>query len=321
MADDPPTPVPDTPLAEGIDRYIARFREGQRAGDGSLASARLASDLAAEQFPGPTAPELARCTSFIVCPDREIAVHIHRPPADAPLPAILYIHGGGFVFGSIESFDGLAKALAAECRALVVSVHYRRLPESSVAEAQGDCEAALDWLIDQAAVLGVDPDRVAIAGDSVGALLATTTAMRARHRGIRLAAQLLLYGAYAMREGRADYAASRDPLLTGDRVEAFIAAWRKGGGPDHHPAPLDVTDLAGLPPAVMLAAELDPLRAESLDFADRLRAAGVPVTHRVAPGMIHGFLRAMSLSPPAAHEMTLLADTLRPFLSQPETKS
>ncbi|MBO9499519.1 MAG: alpha/beta hydrolase [Novosphingobium sp.] len=301
-------------LAEGIDTYIARFRAAQGAPGRSLAAARLASDMAAELFALPEVEGLKSFTTFIVREGQELGVRIHLPAGEGPRPGIVYFHGGGFAFGSIESFDGAARALALHCGAAVASVQYRRLPENRYADAQQDCDAALDWLVEQADILNVDPARVAVAGDSVGALLATVAAMRAHERGIALAAQLLLYGAYAMRPGRPAYAASRDPLLTGERVEGFIDLWHKSGGPSHNPAPLDVADLAGLPPTVMLAAELDPLLAESLAYADRLTESGVPVSHHVAPGMIHGFLRAMPVSPPAAAEMAAIAQSLSSHL-------
>ncbi|MEI9928109.1 MAG: alpha/beta hydrolase [Sphingomonas sp.] len=316
-----PAPAPnlDTApaLAEGIDDYVARFRAAQGGAGKSLAAARLASDRAADLFALPEVPGMRSFTTFIVREGQEVAVRVHHPGGGKVRPGIVYYHGGGFVFGSIESFDCVAQALAAQCGAVVASIQYRRLPENSYAQAQEDCDAALDWLVEQAGELGVDPGSVAVAGDSVGALLATVAAMRARARGTSVAAQLLLYGAFALRS-RPAYFASRDPLLTGERVEGFIQAWRKAGGPECHPAPLDVEDLSGLPPAVMLAAEHDPLLGESRDYATRLARAGVPVSHRVAPGMIHGFLRAMTVSPSAARELAAVAETLGRHLSPQE---
>jgi acetyl esterase len=125
---------------------------------------------------------------------------------------------------------------------------------------------------------------------------------------------MLFYGTFAMDPARADYAASRDPLLTGDRVRSYIALFRRCGGLDHHPAPVDRDDLAGLPFTHIVAAALDPLYDEARELAGRLDAAGVPTSFQHATGMIHGFLRAVGVSPDARAELARAADAVRPLL-------
>jgi acetyl esterase len=304
-------------LAEGIDAYLAAFRAGQSPAGGTLAGARLSSDLGADAFARPPAPGLRRHVSFIVLPGREIAVTILHPGRGVERPGICYFHGGAFMFGSVESFDILAHGLAQATGAVVVSVQYRRLPESSYRAAQEDCFAAFRWFVAHAELLGVDANRIAVAGDSVGALLAAITAVMARDAGlpIRPVCQLLMYGAYALTPGRPSYAKGRDPLLNTQRVEDLVRLYRRSQEAEpFEPPPLSVPDLGGLPPAVLVAAEYDPLRGEGDDYAARLRAAGVDTQVMTAPGMIHGFLRALALSPAAAREMAAAAEAVRPYL-------
>lgn len=316
-SDNPVTTGIEKPaLADGIARYVELFRAQPPAPD--IETIRLAGDLNAHRFAQGYEPAVARYDSYIAAPDREIPVRVYHPGGSALRPAICYFHGGGFSMGSVESFDIIGAALAEAANAVVVSVHYRRLPEANYAAAQDDCDRAYAWLARQAAALGVDPGRIGVAGDSAGALLALACAANARDTDMPLPAfQLLFYGTFAMDPARMDYAASRDPLLTGDRVRQYIALFRNCGGLAAHPAPVDRTDLAGLPPAHIVAAEFDPLCGEANDLAGRLSAAGVATSFQLAPGMIHGFLRAVGVSPPARAELANAIDAIRPFLGQP----
>ncbi|PQA86396.1 alpha/beta hydrolase [Hyphococcus luteus] len=319
-----PNAAVDASLPEGIDKYVALFRTAQ-AGATTLSAARLRSDMNARAFDAPPACPMETFTTFIVREGREIGVKIYHPGTDTARPGICYFHGGGFAFGSLETFDSVASGLAEETGAVVASVEYRRLPESSYNDAQDDCYEALCWLHRHTGELNIDASRLAVAGDSVGALLATTAAMQARDRkGPPLACQLLLYGAFALEPGRPAYAQSRDPLLTSDKVEGFIELYHRTLDKDSGlTPPLSATDLSALPPALILAAERDPLRDEAFEYAERLNAAGVAATVRAAPGMVHGFLRARAMSPAAAKELNGLAATARPYLwpeRQPRTK-
>lgn len=311
MVDDP------APLADGMEAYLAAFRAAQSPAGGTLAGARLSSDLGADAFARPPAPGLRRHTSFIVLPGREIAVTILHPGRAVERPGICYFHGGGFAFGSIESFDIVAQALAEETGAVVVSVQYRRLPENSYLAAQEDCVAAFQWFVTHAALLGVDPKRIAVAGDSVGALFATVTAIMVRDAGLSVqpVCQLLMYGAYALTPGRPSYLRGRDPLLSAQRVEDFIRLYRHSqAAAPFHPPPLSVSDLSGLPPAVLIGAEHDPLRDEGDEYAGLLSAAGTRADVMTAPGMIHGFMRAIAMSPAVTHAMKSAAQAIRSHL-------
>lgn len=297
-------PVP----ADGIARYVELFRAQPPAPD--LETMRLLGDLNAGRFAQGHAPRVARFDTHVAAPGREIPLRIYDPGGEGLRPAFAYFHGGGFSMGSIESFDIACAALAEATGAVVASVQYRRLPDADYPAAQNDCDRAHAWLARQAEALGVASDRIGVAGDSAGALLAFACAANARDAGGPLpACMLLFYGTFAMDPDRLAYAASRDPLLTGERVRQYIALFRCCGGLDAAPAPIDRTDLAGLPPAHIVGAELDPLCGEAEELAERLGAS-----FRRAPGMIHGFLRAVGVSPDARAELARAAAAVRPYL-------
>jgi len=300
-------------LAEGIARYVELCRVQSPARD--LETIRLVGDLTAERFGRDYAPQIVRRDSYVVVSGREIPVRIFDPGGPSPRPGICYFHGGGFSMGSVASFDIVCAALAQATGAVVVSGHYRRLPEAGYAAAQEDCDQVFAWTRRQSDALALDPARIAVAGDSAGALLALAVAANARDSGAELpACQLLFYGTFAMDPERPAYAASRDPLLTADRVRGYVALFRSAGGLDRLPAPIDRVDLNGLPPTHIVAAELDPLCSEAEEFAAKLGTAGVVVSVRRAPGMIHGFLRAVGVSTAARTELSHAALAVHPFL-------
>lgn len=295
----------EAPLAEGIVRYVELFRQQPPAE--TLAGMRLSGDLGASRF-AETGERLETFDTAIALPGREVAARVHVHAGEGPYPAICYFHGGGFSHGSTASFDVASHALARASGAQVVSIQYRRLPDSDFAAAQEDCDAAFAWLARNAALLGADPARLVLAGDSVGALLALNCALARRGQGIQPSALLLFYGAFALRREDPAYHDAGDPLLGPERIAAFVDLYARCGGPAD---PLDRPDFGGLPPVHLVAARHDPLAVDSARLADALRAAGVKVDLRVAPGMIHGFLRAVALSPPAREELRRAAQALR----------
>jgi acetyl esterase len=311
MVKRPSSPV----LAEGMDRYVELFTASRSSG--TRAAALLASDLSAQNFGWPYPPGMRVTTSFVVCEGHEIPVRIYHPGGDGALPALCYFHGGGFSMGSIESYDGLAAALSQMTGAIIVSVHYRRLPESNARAAQEDCYAALLWMFEHASLLGADVNRIGVVGDSAGAMLATITAMMARDRnGPKLCCQALLYGVLSLDRERAYYRTAKDPMLTVERVQSFIDLYNAAAtnDPPAYPAPVLAPDLSNLPPAILVGAEYDPLLEETREYADRLAASGTAASLFVAPGMIHGFMRGVGVSAGARQEMAALARRLEPYL-------
>jgi acetyl esterase len=259
-------------------------------------------------------------------PAGAIPVRIYYPHGDPPgrRPAIVFYHGGGFVFCDIESHDGFCRALAHDSQVIVVSVGYRLAPEHPAPAAALDAYAAFCWVTEHAAGLGIDPTTApAVAGDSAGGNLAAVTAILCRERGVAPpAAQLLLYPVIdpsfdtdSYRRYGTGYFNTRAAMrwywrqyLGGDRLggEGLVE-------PPYLVAPARADSHAGLPPAVIVTAGLDPLHSEGCDYARRLRTAGVPVVHRDFPGLFHGFMTIQSF-PPAASARELVCGDLRGLL-------
>ncbi|MDT8760190.1 alpha/beta hydrolase [Sphingomonas psychrotolerans] len=305
--------IDEPELAAGLAAYLAIVR--RQGSPPPLETSRLQADRDAHRIAYPRPAGMRVVNTHAVGGGQETPVRIYRPAGDEVQPAIVYLHGGGFTAGSIESYDGLATALAEASGASVISVQYARLPEATPRAVLAQCCSVLDWVVRMAEVLRIDAARLAVAGDSAGAFLATHLAIAARDaRGPLLVCQLLAYGVYALE------AAAGDPGLPATAIEAMIATYRECSARDATPlpAPAQVGDLAGLPPAILLTGEYDALRAEGLDHASRLRAAGVPVTERIASAMCHGFLRAVAFSEAARAEMRWLGAICRNHL-QPRT--
>ncbi len=259
-------------------------------------------------------------------PAGEVPIRVYRPSSEQPLPVVVYFHGGGFVIGDLETHDTICHRLAAGVPAVVVSVDYRLAPEHRFPAAVDDCEAATAWVSAHAADLGGDPARLAVAGDSAGGTLAAVVARRARDKGAPpIAFQLLIYpstaagGSLLVMEYTKGYGLDLDTLMW------FGASYlsdhdREAALPDV--APLVVEDLTGLPPALVLTGECDPLRDEGESYAKRLREAGVAVTTTRYAGMIHGFYgfdRIFDTSKRATAEtISALRDALGSEVAPPE---
>ncbi|MGE3771966.1 MAG: alpha/beta hydrolase [Gammaproteobacteria bacterium] len=229
-------------------------------------------------------------------PGGTLAVRAYRPhSAHALLPALVFLHGGGWVVGDLDTHDHVCRHLAFAGDVVVLAVEYRLAPEQPFPAAVDDGIAALRWTRTNAASLGIDPARIAVGGDSAGGNLAAVVCLAAREAGEPLPAfQLLIYPAV---DFTADNASLRDNatgyLLTRAALVQFYD-WYLGATPDRRDwrvSPLWASSHAGLPPALVQTAEFDPLRDEGALYADTLRAARVAVEHRHYEGMVHGFAR------------------------------
>lgn len=227
-------------------------------------------------------------------PAGEIPIRIYTPEGTPPRPLVVFFHGGGWAIGDLDSHDVLCRQIANGAGAVVVAVDYRLAPEHKYPAAAEDSYAATVWAVENAAAIGADPNRVAVVGDSAGGNLAAVVSLMARDRGgPRLRYQVLAYPvtdysfeSTSYRENAEGYFLSRDSMVW--FWDLYLPD--QAAGADPLASPLRAKDLSGLPPALVLTAEYDPLCSEGDAYADRLREAGVPVEHRRYEGLIHGFL-------------------------------
>jgi len=223
-----------------------------------------------------------------------IPVRMYTPPRDGPFPCLLYFHGGGWVVCDLDTHDVVCRSIARGAGAVVVAVDYRLAPEHKFPAAVEDCYAATCWVAANAARLGIDPNRIAVGGDSAGGNLAAVMCLKSRDEGgPAIALQVMVYPVTNLASlDTPSYAEFAEGYyLTRSEMEWFRAHYLAGPGDARNPyaSPLLAPDLRGLPPAVMITAECDPLRDEGEAYARRLADAGVTVTCTRYAGMIHPF--------------------------------
>jgi acetyl esterase len=228
-------------------------------------------------------------------PGGDLPVRIYASEAGGLRPALVYFHGGGFVFGNLDTHDAVCRALAKESDAVVISVDYRLAPENKFPAAVEDSHAATLWVAANAAGLGIDARRIAVGGDSAGGNLAAVVAIRCRDAGgPALALQVLLYPVtdFSTFETASHRELAEGYFLNRAGMDWFSAQYLASENQkrDAEVSPLLARDLNGLPEALVITAEFDPLRDEGEAYAQRLRQAGVPVAMTRYPGMIHGFV-------------------------------
>lgn len=224
----------------------------------------------------------------------QIPLRIYRPNRAADAPVLVYFHGGGMVLGSNHSFEPLARMLASESDAAVVAVDYRLAPENPPPAQFDDAYCATAWIAANADRLDVDPGRLAVVGDSAGGSLAAAVTLAARDRdGPAICCQALLYPALDRDMSAPSITALADaPMLALDDINYMHELADRGADAAHdaYRVPAHATDLSGLPPAIVVTAECDPIRDWGERYANRLRDARVQVTITRYPGMYHGFL-------------------------------
>lgn len=248
----------------------------------------------------------------------KLRLRIYDSGGERSKPLVLYFHGGGFVIGSIETHDPICRYLAAHSGCIVASVNYRLAPEHRYPAPVLDALAAFDWASANAHVVGGDPLRIAVAGDSAGGTLAAVVAQHARQHGRELVQQVLIYpaldngGQYASRE-----AFKEGFLLTQQSIGWFGRHYFGHGEAMLDPAasPARSPRLEGLAPAYIVTGELDPLRDEAAAYAAALKQAGVEVNYRCARGTIHGFFGMARYLSVGREELQQLATFLRAGLA------
>ena len=249
-------------------------------------------------------------------PATALRARLYRPrTVENALPGMVYFHGGGFIYGDIDTHDAVCRGIAQCAPCALVSVDYRLAPEHRFPAAVEDAFAATAWVAANAAALGIDPARLAVAGDSAGGNLAAVVALTARERGApALAMQVLVYPttdfsaeAESVSRFAEGYLLTRESMRwvkrTYLREERDAADWRA--------SPLRAGDFSRLPAAYIITAGFDPLRDEGRAYAERLAQAGVAVTHECFEGQVHGFLVMGGVVAAAGHAIQRIGQMLR----------
>ncbi|TPQ41173.1 acetyl hydrolase [Bradyrhizobium guangdongense] len=256
----------------------------------------------------PEPPELARVEALAISASQgDIPARIYVPKQlrkqDDLSPALVFLHGGGWVIGDLDSHDVAARKLADAGELIVISVDYRLAPEHKFPAAVDDAIAATAWIAANAARLGIDARRLCVGGDSAGGNLAAVVALAARDgNGPALAGQVLIYPATELARTHPSHSEPETSvLLTHSVIRWFRDHYLRHDADvdDWRASPARAATLAGLPPAYVLTAGADPLRDEGAEYAARLKQSGVPVTIRHFPGQFHGFFTMGKLLPQA----------------------
>lgn len=250
----------------------------------------------------------------IAGPGGRLSLRLYRP-RDAICPAVLFLHGGWFFMGDLDTHDTMVRSLARAAGCVVVAVDYRLAPEHPCPAAVLDCLAALEWMDSHAGALGIDADRLAICGDSAGGALAAVVARRARDAGgPRLRMQVLVYPVISPNlDTPSWHSMTEAPVVSRARAESAWSMYAPSASACAvaDAAPGAAADLTGLPPALVITAEHDPLRDEGETYAGSMAADGVAVTVHRYPGMIHGFAQMAGLIPAATGVIDEIAAALR----------
>ncbi|MWG33605.1 alpha/beta hydrolase [Halomarina oriensis] len=275
----------------------------------SVESARAAlKSFFVDTDPDPVGGEVSDFS--IEGPESDIPVRLYTPGGERPHPALVYLHGGGFVLGDLDTVDNVCRAVCRRAECAVLSVDYRRAPEHVFPAALEDSYAAVSWLADHGDHVGVDTDRIAVGGDSAGAnLTAGVTLMARDDRSMGqdapdIARQVLVYPVVSSavhgefdsyEENGEGYFLERDSMHWFHEKYLPDPTMRR----NEYAAPLLAGDLSGLPPATVVTAGFDPLRDEGQEYADRLESDGVDVSRHHYEGMIHGFVSMLDYVDPA----------------------
>ncbi len=222
-------------------------------------------------------------------PAGDIRAKVYTPAGEGPFPVLAYFHGGGCCLMAPEDYDGTSTALAEDVGCIVVAPAYRRAPENPFPAPLEDCFATYRWLRNNAGEIGGDASRVSIAGDSGGGYLASAVAQEAKREGaVQPVLQVLIYPMTDM--GGLPPSRIEETMFLDDRTLQWVIGMHVGENRlDPRASPILEPDVSGLAPAIVIAAQIDPLRDEGKAYASKLRNAGVPVQYHLYEGVVHGF--------------------------------
>ncbi|QYJ81353.1 alpha/beta hydrolase [Shewanella aegiceratis] len=261
--------------------------------------------------------------SFIPGPTADLPVRIYRPLGievpEAGAPALIFIHGSGWVVSNIETNDHFSRALANRTGAVVIAVNYQKAPEHKFPIPMDDCYNATLWVFEQAKALGLDPKRIGIMGDSAGGNLAAAVTLRLRDEmGPLLACQVLVYPAvhYGWDTDSAKLHGT-GYLLQRESMKYYWGHYLRSPADGQNPycSPLDAASHSCLPPALIYTAEYDPLCDDGFNYAQKLKLAGVPVSYKMYEGTIHGFIKMLQRFTLAQTFLDELSEAVRPLLA------
>ncbi|BEP42507.1 alpha/beta hydrolase [Variovorax sp. V15] len=266
-------------------------------------------------------PELARVEDFTIAARDGYAIPARLyAPSSAVLPVLIYFHGGGFTVGNIRTHDTLCRVLSAKSGCAVISVDYRLAPAHKFPTASNDAWDAFQFIAKEGTGLGLDPSRLAVGGDSAGGTLAAVCAILARDAGLPLLLQMLIYPGTTAHQDTASHLRHVDgPLLTKAMIDFFFAQYVNTpvDRDDWRFAPLLADDVDGVAPAWIGLAECDPVVDEGIAYADKLRAAGVPVDLEIYRGVIHEFIKMGRAIPEALQAQDDAARAIKEALLAP----
>lgn len=317
----PMSTVTDYRLYPELAAFVARS-ESFAAADDSLAALRAAYRAMSEAFTPPRPAGVTATDLTLRLPDRQ-AVRVRRylPDGNAPAngwPGVLYLHGGGWVVGDLDSHDFVTAALAARLKAVIIAVDYRLAPEHPFPAAFDDTLTAWLAITRQASAHGLDPSRLAVAGDSAGGNLAAALCLALRGTpDVAPRGQALIYPALSATTDLPSYQEhAAAPMLSAADIAWFRDHYLPDPADRQHPhaTPLAEPDLKGLPPAFIAVAEYDPLRDDGIEYARRLCTAGNQVEFRLGKGLVHGCLRARGHCPAVDRLFDAFAAALARFI-------
>ncbi len=283
--------MPLDPKVEEFLKIMAKMGERPVSEMTPEEARQLILDRPAPPFSPPAIAEISN--REIPGPGGNLPIRIYTPNGGGPFPILVFLHGGGFVIGNLDTHDVVCRNLCAVAGCIVVAVDYRLAPENKFPAATDDCLAAVRWVSENAESFRGKQDRIAVGGDSAGANLSTVTAIRIRDEGgPALCGQLLVYPVTDHHTpGTPSIKKFAGLFITREEMMWFSEQYLSDPSQIDHPHvhPLRAKKLTGLPPALVMTAEYDPLRDEGELYAERMASAGVSVERIRYAGMIHGF--------------------------------
>lgn len=266
---------------------------------------RLAHELSAKRPRMPDVPPTQITLQKIALPGRDINLRIYKPAvlAEKITPVIVYFHGGGFVWGRPEFYDDMSAILADASQATIISVDYRYAPEFPFPAGFNDCYETLEYVQQHATQFNINADKISVAGDSAGGNLAAAVCLKARdEQGPKIQAQLLIFPCLEINFDRNSYRTmGQNYLLTTELMHWFYDQYLANADDKKNPLamPLNAKDFSNLPPALIIAAQYDPLCDEDEEYAARLKTAGNRVDYVCYSSLIHGFITLGMVCPAA----------------------